>query len=332
MGGILGDLGRLGNSEPRIPGVRWVGMDDNVNSEILDAIIIGAGMTGLTLARALGAQENPPSVLLLEKSKGLGGRLATRRGEGVRFDHGIPLILDSDLSPLSLSADASLQEGATAIPKSLGASLRIEKNVRVTGMESQLDFWQLRSESGGEYRARNLILTAPLPQAIELLESNGILVPEILKEVTYDQAIVALIEGDAFSESEVLTRFAHSTFLTLTNEQKKGISDAQAWTLTFSPEWSERHFELDEASLKAAVLSELKKGREKFDFPFEVKKWRYSRPRNPMKQPFWELSRAPGFFLAGDSFSGNGGNSHLRNAIESGIAIAGSFELGSKSY
>ena len=50
--------------------------------------VIGAGMAGGYLGSALGQLGH--DVVVLEKSRGFGGRLATRRGEGVQFDHGAP--------------------------------------------------------------------------------------------------------------------------------------------------------------------------------------------------------------------------------------------------
>jgi len=51
-----------------------------------DHLIIGAGITGLTCAAALrDAGKNP---VVLEKSRGLGGRISTRRAGELRFDHG----------------------------------------------------------------------------------------------------------------------------------------------------------------------------------------------------------------------------------------------------
>ena len=47
--------------------------------------IIGAGMAGLTLARRL---QTFARVTLFEKSRGVGGRMATRRVEHFNFDHG----------------------------------------------------------------------------------------------------------------------------------------------------------------------------------------------------------------------------------------------------
>ena len=47
--------------------------------------IIGAGLSGLTLAHKLKGSAN---LSLFEKSRGFGGRMATRRCEGFHFDHG----------------------------------------------------------------------------------------------------------------------------------------------------------------------------------------------------------------------------------------------------
>ena len=52
-----------------------------------DYIIIGAGLSGLNIARKIKELELG-SVLVLEKSRGIGGRMATRRTLETRFDHG----------------------------------------------------------------------------------------------------------------------------------------------------------------------------------------------------------------------------------------------------
>ena len=51
-----------------------------------DVVIVGAGLAGLLLARELQTRGRRP--VLLEKSRGPGGRLATKRVEGVVFDQG----------------------------------------------------------------------------------------------------------------------------------------------------------------------------------------------------------------------------------------------------
>ena len=51
-----------------------------------DVLIIGAGISGLTCAASLRAAGLSPKVI--EKSRGIGGRMATRRAGALSFDHG----------------------------------------------------------------------------------------------------------------------------------------------------------------------------------------------------------------------------------------------------
>ena len=50
-----------------------------------DVLIIGTGMAATALASTLASKAR---VTLVEKSRGFGGRMATRRREGFEFDHG----------------------------------------------------------------------------------------------------------------------------------------------------------------------------------------------------------------------------------------------------
>ncbi|MDE5077462.1 MAG: FAD-dependent oxidoreductase [Trichodesmium sp. St2_bin6] len=56
-------------------------------SQKFDIAVIGAGIAGLVCAQEL--QQAGYSVLVLEKSRGVGGRMATRRVLGSRADHGV---------------------------------------------------------------------------------------------------------------------------------------------------------------------------------------------------------------------------------------------------
>ena len=53
----------------------------------VEIAIVGAGIAGLSCARKL--QQAGHEVIIVDKSRGLGGRLATRRLAGTHADHGV---------------------------------------------------------------------------------------------------------------------------------------------------------------------------------------------------------------------------------------------------
>ncbi|MFW6261976.1 MAG: FAD-dependent oxidoreductase, partial [Spirochaetota bacterium] len=55
-----------------------------------DVLIIGAGIAGLTAARRL--VDAGRDVIVVDKGRGVGGRMATRRFSGATFDHGAQFI------------------------------------------------------------------------------------------------------------------------------------------------------------------------------------------------------------------------------------------------
>jgi renalase len=66
-------------------------MITQVREESMRLAIIGAGLTGLTAARTLRLTRPAWDVVIFEKSRGLGGRAATRRRDQCAFDHGAQL-------------------------------------------------------------------------------------------------------------------------------------------------------------------------------------------------------------------------------------------------
>lgn len=74
------------NSRPRRPSSRQVADTGTASVPVRHVAVVGAGMAGIACARTLvqaGCQ-----VTLIEKSRGFGGRMATRRTEFGGFDHG----------------------------------------------------------------------------------------------------------------------------------------------------------------------------------------------------------------------------------------------------
>ena len=104
--------------------------------------VIGAGISGLVAARDLVSSGH--EVLVIEKSRGLGGRMAARRAEDTVLDHGLPVLevpsgglladLVRDLVPddvVHLDGDAvAWPAGMTVLPKAMVAGVDVQLGTR----------------------------------------------------------------------------------------------------------------------------------------------------------------------------------------------------------
>jgi renalase len=147
--------------------------------------IIGAGMTGLSLARRL---SKVAKVVVFEKSRGVSGRMATRRRDGFQFDHGAPFFtaqsemfrsflapfiqkgIVAEWQPKCIRLGTSVKEGEkadvsfpgplyvctphmTSLCKDLAQDLDIKLDTRVTGLAPDTDpsKWKLLTETSNSY-------------------------------------------------------------------------------------------------------------------------------------------------------------------------------------
>ncbi len=172
--------------------------------ESVDVAVIGAGLAGLTCAQQL--RQAGYQVIVLEKSRGLGGRAATRRLLDTCADHGLRYLdeqgnrsqefIDRLLSAgvitrwtevahtLSTSgqirADAApspryiAPAGMSAIAKELAIDLDVRRNQRVGSIFPTRQGWKFTIEAdqtiAAPVVARSLVVAIPAPQALALLE------------------------------------------------------------------------------------------------------------------------------------------------------------------
>ena len=188
------------------------------SSSEYDVVVVGAGIAGLMASKQL--SEAGYRVAVLEKARGVGGRMATRRiGEAV-CDHGaqyfsvkkrafgsvVSEAQDSlavmpwcDLFPHSKTAEGPAIElldeveharwrgarGMTSLPKYLAKQLPepVKTEVRVHSLGVQDNAVHLSCENNETVVARAAVLTAPVPQAVEIFQSGGLWPPAVDPEV-----------------------------------------------------------------------------------------------------------------------------------------------------
>ncbi|MEA5604149.1 NAD(P)/FAD-dependent oxidoreductase [Nostoc sp. UHCC 0252] len=169
-----------------------------------DIVVIGAGMAGLVCAQQL--SQAGYSVVVVDKSRGLGGRLATRRLHGTCADHGAcylkpkgelfkrfveilrsrhilevwtdevyELTAGALSEPKNRSPRYVAPAGMSAIAKSLAPGLEILLNQRVIAITpTPENSWRITLESSNEeLTAKAIVVAIPAPQAVMLLESLG---------------------------------------------------------------------------------------------------------------------------------------------------------------
>ena len=163
--------------------------------------VIGAGMAGLTAARALSPQHE---VVVFEKSRGVGGRIATRQHEAFFFDHGAQFFAAKTpefrgfLTPYLHAGMVSIWKGhfqerdrqgvlserewqdepahyvgmpsMNAFPKALAEGLEIWRHTRIQRLECTSAGWSLSVEDGEQFVGFDWVIAAiPVAQACALL-------------------------------------------------------------------------------------------------------------------------------------------------------------------
>ncbi|MEM8740550.1 MAG: FAD-dependent oxidoreductase [Pseudomonadota bacterium] len=282
-------------------------------------IIVGAGMAGLACARRLAAAGH--TALILDKGRGIGGRMATRRGTyGQRFDHGAQYITLRD--PAFQTAMAGLGDavaawpeagagrvvgvpGMSALPKRLAEGLEIRQQTQVTALGQSGEGWRVET-TNGVFLADRLVLTPPSPQTSALLAPVDPALSAAALASQYDPCLTLMLEaGPAAPEAPALMREADGPTAWIARDTSKpGRPVAAAlgalWVVQAGPEWSRTHLELSPPEIADRMLPAAVKrlGLDTGQIrSASAHRWRYARVSTPLETPF--LCNAEGTIYAG---------------------------------
>jgi len=310
----------------------------------MQVVVVGAGICGLVAARQLVAAD--AQVVVVDKGRSPGGRLATRRIGDATLDHGAQFFtvrtpafqrqVDdwTDRGLVSIwshgfdSTDGHPRHVAPGGMNSLAKDLALDLDVRCSTMAFTIrpstvpgdDGWHVVIDDGTVHEADAVIVTTPIPQAFALLADSHIDFPDSLMRTDYDRTIALLATLDRAPQIPAPGGLQGPTpdLSFVADNMAKGVSTTPAITVNASAAWSEAHWD-DELDALRSALTDLV-GPWLGDAAIveaQVKKWRFATPRSLWPDPCW-VAEGGRVVLAGDAFDGP----RVEGAHNSGLAAA----------
>lgn len=309
----------------------------------MKVIVVGAGISGCVCAYRLSKAGH--QVTLLEKGRGVGGRMSTRRMNGARIDHGAQFftVRDSRMQELlelwqSREAVSSWYDhvpgrddvpksvryrgvsGMTAPAKVLAESFSFEKEFFVDSISFD-NGWRVIEREGRDRKlfADHLVLTMPVPQTLELFARSQFSledeVMEKLKAVQYTRclALLATIDGPTNLSFPGTITHPTSEIDWISDNQLKGISELPACTVHASNEYSQEYWDASDADRAPFLVNKTEDILGVKITDWSCHRWGFAKPVVTFGTTQFTSSEQS-LSLAGDSFGGE----RIENAAMSG--------------
>jgi renalase len=233
--------------------------------------IIGAGLAGLACAGRLRAAGW--DVTVLEKSRGVGGRMSTRRGAGWQADHGAQYFTARDdafrqqvaawqaaglvaewsprLRVIGPRQGAERHEtqryvgvpGMTAPARKLAADIPLASRHTVTALRREASAWHVHTAEAGELPQRysHVVLAIPAAQAVPLLQAPAPLLARLAASARMQPCLAMMLRFDATVPLPFDAAFVNDGPLRwiARDSSKPGRDGEESWVLHAHEAWSE---------------------------------------------------------------------------------------------
>ncbi len=338
--------------------------------------IVGAGPAGLGAAWAL--RDWVDDLVVFEKSRGFGGRAASRTRHGIRVDPGAnyfktdtpevrELVLEvlptGDLTRIegdiwTFDADGrfspgdpeqnreerwTYRTGISTLGKELAALCEAEfrRETRVARLEAAEEGgeagWEVFDSEGDSLGAfQRVLLTAPVPQVVEILDAGEATAALLnaegtsLRESIYHRQFCLIWGFDgpvprpgAMYAALNVDRAHAVSWLSFEHDKPERVPRGKAVVMAqMSPDWSAARFDEDPSAVEAAALEEVDDllgwGGIEPEWT-DRQRWKFAHPANRVSPESTAGLEAAGIYLAGDGFVGKG---RVGQALQTGMDIA----------
>jgi predicted NAD/FAD-dependent oxidoreductase len=314
-----------------------------------------AGLVAATVLQRQGVQ-----VTVLDKGRGIGGRLATRRiqdetlGEGV-FDYGAqfftvrnprfqswvdqwlkvgiavqwaPGFVTEDGVPHGVGEPRYRGvQGIRGIAKHLAADLEVHTGTRVVEISRDGDRWSARTEADVLFQGNVLVLTPPIPQSLTLIHDSGIALSPATKKrlqaVVYEPclAVLALLRGPSKVPQPGGMWLGGDPTAWIADNHQKGVSPRGIGvTIHAGPSFSRNQWATDDEAIAGLLISAAARWLGSEVAQYQVHRWRYSKPSTFYGESCLFLNEPGPCVLAGDGLVAP----RIEGAFLSGLSAADS--------
>ena len=288
-----------------------------LNSPMPRIAVVGAGISGLICARTL--TDHGYSVTVFEKSRGVGGRMATRRtDDGIQFDHGAQYFTARDnrfkryvnswihdgivmpwrgrivaLQDGRIKSDKSRIDRYVATPsmnaicKHLAADLDIRFRTQVLPLKREKNMWRVIDVEENWDAFDMAVVSAPAAQTAELLREAPTLADRAINGVMQGCWAVMLAFPRSL-ELEFAGAFVHDSplsWIACNSTKPERPAEPETWILHASAEWTHAHLEESAESIEKQLTQEFWKaiGHSWTKTDYSVAhRWRHAIPTEPL--------------------------------------------------
>ena len=261
-----------------------------MSSPIREVAILGAGIAGLAAGQAL--QAAGLRVQLFDKSRSVGGRLCTRRGEDWEADHGAQYFTARD-AEFAAHVQRWVAEGVLALwqprlvalggdgghrldaqlPRYVGTprmgaparhmsqGLAVQTQTTVDALQRTAGRWRLHSREQGwcaqDFDA--VLLALPAPQAAALLGTCDSTLVSSCAAVDMRGCWALMLRYAKKPEPDFDAAFVNEGPLSwiARNSSKPQRTGLETWVAQASPAWSQAHIEASSEDVITALLPEI---------------------------------------------------------------------------
>lgn len=298
----------------------------------LDILVIGAGMSGLIAATQL--QKTGYKVACVEKARGSGGRLSSKRIESaakkmISFDLGCASF-DAKTELFRSQIDDWVSKGvvrswhyseatgtqyvgvprSSSVTRHLADQTDVHFDTRITEIRDEGDSWLaftgLPDERKLFAKTKHIIFATPPRQAAELLPLGHPFTDALSQPIQQAQWVLMLNVKGHLDLAEDYYEFQNSIISRLILDEskpdRKESGGHQVWIIQADPEWTEANLEANRDNLEHQLVAELaaKTGSPIIIDDAYLHRWLYSIPGITEFSGKGFLNDGQGIWLCGD--------------------------------